>query len=197
MFQGEFFFLFSPAPLDLTGKRKDLSPESTTELDLLVRTLVSDLRDVQLTMDCVPPPVAANTYGTAGLTTELRVGPLQFPVFGVVASSSPGPAGHSPGAGAAQAASPATRGSLGAWDFSMPARASPGETGRPGGAAAAAPAAAPAAASAAGGRGRAGEMDAAELVRQLQPTDATGSEEEDLYEDEEDEEHAARPRPKT
>ena len=154
-----------------------------------MRTLVSDLRDVQLTMGCVPAP-DASSHGTLGPSGELRVGPLQFPAFAAVASSSPGPALAAPSAAAAAAAA-ATRGSIGAWDFSMPARASPGESGR----AAAGPGPGPAA----GGR-RVGDMDAAELVRQLQPTDATGSEgEEEPYEEDEEDEQAAaaRARPKT
>jgi hypothetical protein len=180
----------------LTSTRQELSPESTTELDLLVRTLVSDLRDVQLTMGCVPPPESANSApGTAGPAGELRVGPLQFPGFAVGSSSSPGPPGHAPALG------PPPRSSMGAWDFSMPARASPGEPGRAGPAGGLGSVGGSGASSNTGaGRGRAaGEMDPADLVRQLQPAEVAGSEEEDLYEEDEDEEHAAaaRARPKT
>ncbi len=90
---------------------KVLSRAESEELDLLVRTQVSDLRDLQLLLGYVPMPLASEgTSLGSDVTSEpssatsgyvLRVGPLHFPPY------KPAPP-------------PASRSSFGAWDFSVP-----------------------------------------------------------------------------
>lgn len=152
---------------------------------------MSDLRDVQLTMGCVPAPAgdSASAAGVSGgASSELRVGPLQFPSFPVGGSASPAPAAVAAATAAASVATPSavTRGSMGAWDFSMPARAVPQESPAPRAVAASPPSPAR----------RAGEMDAADLVRQLHPSEAASEDDEDLYDEDDEDAAAMRNKPK-
>lgn len=88
---------------------RELSRQTAAELDLVVRSVVADVRDVQLTLGCVPPPASDDAVPLRGGPSQLRVGPLEFPPF--AADRAPPPD--------APPAAPPSRMSLGAWDFSL------------------------------------------------------------------------------
>jgi len=90
---------------------QELNPNTSAELDLIVRSLVSDLRDVQLMIGSVPVPSAGEETSGA---SNLRYGPMVFPPF------------PAPGASTSPSMlAPPNRASMGAWDFSIPSRANP------------------------------------------------------------------------
>jgi hypothetical protein len=148
----------------------------------VVRTLVSDLRDVQLTLGCVPSPNFEVAHDNAPQPNphELRVGPLHFPVFPVQMPTAP----VAPQVAAFQNNNHFTRASMGAWDFSLPAGAvspaPPPTYAQP-------PPAPPLLA-------RVGnEQEGSDLIRMLAEED---SDEEDGYEYDDDmEDRAPRPKP--
>lgn len=103
-----------------------LSPAETEELDLCVRTLVSDLRDLELLLGRTPQALAQPGSFDAGSVATvrvapisdsgpgIRVGPIAFPVFGVAATAA------LPVEPTSRRSS-ASRDSIGGpWDFSLP-----------------------------------------------------------------------------